>query len=117
MQSPHIFPHLPTSRPSTPFHAHLTTHWARDLPLPDQVGVEVIHVDTQQVLHRASYSTAHEQMVNGDEIGLYVGETYQLRVPSTDLVDEASTEFAPAVDGSCHVALKVPNAPSPITTP
>ena len=63
-------------------HAFLqeTTHWAKDLPLPDQVAIEIIHTASTQRIYKAQCSTFSVQLIPGGSIGLYVGETYKLRV-------------------------------------
>ena len=43
-------------------------------------------------------------------IGLYIGETYKLRVPRTNLVDEISHEFTPSVNADCEVSMRVHRA-------
>ena len=54
------------------------------------------------MLHTGECAPAIEHVVSGQEVGLYVGETYRLRVPRSSYVDEASVDFAPsAADARC----------------
>ena len=87
-----------------------TTHWAKDLPLPDQVAIEIIHTASTQRIYKAQCSTFGVQLIPGGSIGLYVGETYKLRVLRTDLVDETSRDFTPSTDVPCELALRVQRA-------
>ena len=57
-----------------------TTHWSRDLPLPESIGYEIIHCESGVMIHEGRASAQSETVVPGDVVGLYVGERYRLRV-------------------------------------
>ena len=87
-----------------------TLHWAKDMPLPETLPFEIIHLETKQRIHKGQCPTGVEVPVAGDSVGLYVGETYRLRVPHGDFVDEASRDFTPTKDENCEVILRVQHA-------
>ena len=69
-----------------------TQHWARSLPLPERIGFEIVHCEFKAVVHAGTAANGSGS-VDGQAANLYVGENFWLRVPKSDLLDEATVEF------------------------
>ena len=86
-----------------------TQHWAHSLPLPDGIRYEIVHCESRAVVH-AGTTADRKGSVDGERVGLYVGERYWLRVPATELLDESSLEFSPEEGGVTSKVLRVGRA-------
>jgi len=86
-----------------------TQHWARSLPLPERIGFEIVHCESKAVVHAGTAANGSGS-VDGQAANLYVGENFWLRVPKSDLLDEATVGFTSSVGETAAMVLRVARA-------
>ena len=78
-----------------------SVHWAAALPLPPSIDFEIVHTESGAKVHEGRTEHGHATLtgvIDGRSVGLFVGERYLLRVPPSNFINAAETEFSVDAD-------------------